>query len=339
MRVARSFEFAQRHRQRARQAGERHSGAGGPCLSGSPPSRHRRPSRPGCRARKHIVEWMEAKARARSSMGLLVLGTAVSLAVAILSGCGLKTPPRPVGQVLPPTAGFQVRQRPSEALISWIVPSQADGDRFGGLRGYRLLLHRLPLFCADCPPEERFRIDVPADAPELAREGGRVYYALPLDPPALLSVRLVTVYGIGSNKATAPVILEPSVDIPVAKLNWRWAVERPAGTAAPGPRAVQFFWETPRERLVQVIGPDGRPREREQRYRANLYQRLPPQPWPVTPLNPRPVAGTQWIMPPLRPRLPEQATREEYILRLVDQFESEGPPSPTVEIPIAARSP
>ncbi len=140
MRVARSFEFAQGHRQRARQTGERHSGAGGnPCRSALPPSRYRRPSRPGCRARKHIVEWMEAKARARSSMGLLVLGTVVSLAVAILSGCGLKTAPRPVGQVLPPVAGFQVRQRPSEALISWIVPSQADGDRFGGLRGYRLL--------------------------------------------------------------------------------------------------------------------------------------------------------------------------------------------------------
>jgi hypothetical protein len=234
----------------------------------------------------------------------------------------------------------RARLRPEAALISWLEPTEAERRKFHDLKGYRLRVERLPLFCGECPPEGAWEISLAAAGPPTIQEGGRTYYPLPLDErPALLRVEVVTVFGSGANRPSLPLTVERRGPIPAPTLSWRWATGGDAADAAKGPRAVLFHWEARREGTEQVIGVDGRPRERQVFYRANLYRRVPPDPWPLAPLNPQPLEATQWIVPPLTAALPARAGREEYALRRVERTGAEGPPSAAVAIPLPARPP
>ena len=261
----------------------------------------------------------------------------LTVALLIGAGCGLKTAPRPSEKGLPLPEGFQGRPRPEEALLSWLPPSQANVERYGKPLGYRLQIHRLPQFCAGCPPEEKRKIDLPAQGPELHPVGKRLFYILPLrKDQGLLRIQLRIRYLSGFTAASRPVLMEAVRRVPEPRLEWKWANPN----ADPSkPRAMLFSWKGVSERFEWVVAKDGSTVEQELYYKANLYRREPPQPWPLTPLNPHTLPGPSWLLPPLEAALPEQGRVEEYVLRFVSLDGKEGPPSDTVVIRIPSRGP
>lgn len=277
-------------------------------------------------------------------LAVLALVIAAPLAA---GGCGFKTAPRPAVEALPPTGDFQVRQRGDALLVSWRAVEPEAAGRFGGVRGYRFVLQRHPVFCGVCPPESTRTVRVRADGKALRREGGRIAYRLSGRPgagdtsgpgPALLRVRMITLYGSGENRPTAPALLEPPAPMAAPRLMWRWmdARQMPSGlSAAPGLRVAQLYWKARREGVLRVIGSGGRPSERKVFLRANLYRRVPPAPWPLTPLNPEPLDTGRWRVTHSR-GAGENAAPEpggvEYVLRWIDRFGNEGPPSQAVRI-------
>lgn len=266
-------------------------------------------------------------------------GVAVLLLTAFVAGagCGLKTAPRPSEKGLPPPEGFQGRSRPDEALLSWLPPSQANVERYGKPLGYRLQVHRLPQFCAGCPPAEERRIDLPAQGPELHPIGNRLFYILPLqEEQGLLRMQLRIRYLSGFTPASPPVLVEAVRRIPAPRLEWKWA--NPDADPSK-PRSVLFSWDLVSERFEWVVATDGSAVEQELSYNANLYRRALPQPWPLTPLNPHTLSGPSWLLPPLEAALPERGRVEEYVLRFVSLDGKEGPPSEAVVIRIPAHRP
>lgn len=278
-----------------------------------------------CRA---LAAWAS---RHRFPPGLLV----ALLVLPAFTGCGLKTAPRPLSEVMKPTADVEARQRGDEVLVSWLAPDGGQVERFDRLEGFDLWVQARPMLCLECPPQSPARVELEGDDPALVQQGARYYYALRLPPDAgRLSVDVRTRFGVGTTPAGIPAIVERAADIPAPELRWRW-VGRPEGAEQPAnSRSVQFYWEAPRERIVQVIDATGRPWERVVQYRANLYRRVAPEPWPLQPLNGAPLEVTQWIVPSLQPDFPDDAAGEAYELRYVDRFGNEGPPSPEVLIPL-----
>ena len=285
-----------------------------------------------------------------------ILLPAVAMAIALAAGgCGFKTPPRPAVEALPPTADFLVRQRGGTLLVSWRPVEPKAAERFGGVRGYRFLLQRHPVFCGVCPPDSSRTVTInnattlataasQAGESELRREGGRLIYRLSGKPgaggfsgggPALLRVRMVTVYGSGENRPTGPALLEPPAPMAAPRLMWRWtgaAQGRPDPTAL---REAQLYWKKQREGVLRVIGADGLPFERETFLRANLYRRPAPAPWPLTPLNSQPLDTGRWSVTRIGEAREAKALEPggvEYVLRWIDRFGNEGPPSTPVRI-------
>jgi hypothetical protein len=276
------------------------------------------------------------RGRCRRRCGVALAACAVGLALGALAACGLKTPPRPLSEVLPPTAGLRAWQREAEVLVTWQLPEPAQQERFRGLRGFVLTVQERPELCPDCPPGPQREIALGAEAPALQRQGARVFYVLPFPAHAgRMSVGVRTRFGLGLGPAGALVAVERAGEIPVPALAWRWS----GSSEAAGARSVQFYWEARQERIVQVIGTDGQPRERVQFYGANLYRRVVPGPWPPLPLNAVPLQGASWIVPPLQAEFPKEATGEAYQLRFVDQFGNEGAASAEVLIPLSGRRP
>jgi hypothetical protein len=241
--------------------------------------------------------------------------------------------------VLPPSEGLRAWQREDALAVSWPVPAEAPAERFGGLRGVELAVWTWPVLCPDCPPPAPRRLWLPEDAPALERHGGRVYTSLPLAPDAgRLRLELRVRYGKGLAPPGQAVLVERAGEIPAPDLHWRPAAGADAAPVAAA-RTVQFYWTPVRARIVYVVETDGHPREQVQHYRANLYRRVPPEPWPPAPLNAEPLAGTEWTLPPVQASFPPEATGEEYRLRFVDSFGNEGAPSPSVRVPLPGRSP
>jgi hypothetical protein len=266
---------------------------------------------------------------------LLTLLLALPLAAA---GCGLRTEPRPLSQVLPASEGLRAWQREDALTVSWPVPGGALAERFGGVRGVELAVRVWPLLCPECPPPTARRLWLPADAPELEHHGGRVYLALPLEPEAgRLRLELRVRYGKGLAPRGPAVVVERAGEIPTPDLRWRPAAREGAAPVV-GARTVQFYWTPVQARIVYVVGADGHPREQVRHYRANLYRRIPPAPWPPAPLNAAPLAGVEWTVPPVQASFPTEAPGEEYHLRFVDVSGNEGPPSPSVLVPLPGRA-
>ncbi|HKI98905.1 MAG TPA: hypothetical protein VKB51_10565 [bacterium] len=277
-----------------------------------------------------LPRWIAAVRRRRTGLPLLLV------ALLALGACGLKTPPRPLSEVLPAPDGLRAWQREGAVIVSWQVPNAAALADFGGLRGFELWVQPRPLLCLDCVLPEPTRHRLPLDGAGLQVQGAQAYYALPLPADAgQLNLRVSTRFGLGLGPASAPVMVERAAEIPAPQLAWRWVGRGPDA----GARSVQFYWPAVRERIVQMIGTDGLPREQVQDYRANLYRRVPPAPWPMQPLNGAPLPATHWIVPPLQAEFPAGATAEAYTLRFVDHFGNEGAASPEVLIPLTGRRP
>ena len=261
---------------------------------------------------------------------------ALALALSGTVACGLKTPPRPVSEVLPPTAGVRAWQREESVVVNWQMPDVTQQERYGGLLGFELSLQAWQRLCLDCLAPATVRQRVPLRAPGLTRQGAMLFYTIPLAADVgRLFLQVHTRFGLGLGPPGTPVQVERADPMPVPDLSWRWAGGGQAGSA----RSVQFFWQIPRERIVQSIGTDGQPREHALYYRANLYRRVPPSQWSALPLNGQPLEQPQWIVPPLQAEFPPEATGEAYRLRFVDQAGNEGPPSPELLIPLAGRRP
>ncbi|MEE8435470.1 MAG: hypothetical protein V3S64_11840, partial [bacterium] len=221
-------------------------------------------------------------------------------------------------------------------------------ERFGGVRGYRFLLQRHPVFCGVCPPDSTRTVTVrtgtlQAGESGLRREGRRIIYRLSGEigaggsssgGPALLRVRMVTLYGSGENRPTRPALLEPPAPMAAPRLMWRWTGAKQAQPGPPGRREAQLYWTAKREGVLRVIGAGGRPREREIFLRANLYRRDAPAPWPLTPLNRQPLDTGRWSVTQSGEAAALRAPQGgvEYVLRWIDRFGNEGPPSAPVRI-------
>lgn len=251
---------------------------------------------------------------------------------AALSACGLKTPPKPLSEVVPPTADVGAWQRERDIIVSWLPPSPNQEEKYGGLRGYELWFQPRPLLCLDCPPESPTRVRLKHDDPSLHLESGKVFYQRPLGPDVgQVNVRVSTWYGVGLGPGSEAVQVERAGAIPAPVLQWRWVI----GPKGMPQRSVLFYWQAVQERIVQIIGRDAVPHEEVQDYRANLYRRVPPAPWPILPVNSEPITVAHWIVPPLGAPSPSSKAVEAFQLRLVDQFGNEGPPSLEVRIPLA----
>ncbi len=191
--------------------------------------------------------------------------------------------------------------------------------RFGGVKGYRLVLERSPLFCTECPPEQRGQVTLAATDKALVFEAGRYFFRLADQQAApagfLLKVGVVTLFGRGENVSTRPALLEPAGTIPAPLLMWR--------PDAGGERLGRFFWTPVREGVEMVIGKDGRPRRRERTFRANLYRRTRDR-WPMHPQNAQPLTADHWVV--------GATGGGEYRLRWVDRFGNEGPPSAVLRV-------
>lgn len=253
-----------------------------------------------------------------------------------LSACGLKTPPQPLSEVLPAPTGVHAWQRDGGVIVRWGPPTPKQREKYGGVRGYELWIQARPLLCPDCAPATPRRVRVVATDPALHGEAGALFYGWQLGPQVgELTVRVSTRFGIGQGPASKPVRVVRAGAIPTPVLHWRWE----GGTAASGPRLVQFYWPAVQERIVQFIGTDAVPREHALNYRANLYRRVPPADWPTLPLNPTPVTASHLTVPPLQSGSSHGAKTEAYQLRFVDQFGNEGPPSAEVRVPLSGREP
>jgi hypothetical protein len=263
------------------------------------------------------------------------LAAVMGLALA-LGACGLKTPPRPLTSVLPAPAEVHAWQREAQVIVAWRLPEPGLQERYHGLRGFELWVQSRPLLCVECPPSEPKRLSLPLSAPGLQRQGSLVFYPLPLAPDVgALGVQVLTRFGLGLGPPSEAARVERVGTIPLPALAWQWE----GGSEGAGARSVLFYWRPARERIVQMIGTDAQPHERVQYYRANLYRRVPPAPWPPLALNDAPLETNHWVVPPLQAEFPPGATAEAYTLRFVDQFGNEGPASPEVLVPLSGRRP
>ena len=333
------------------------------------PGKHpKRPVAPGRRLAA-FLQWA-----APNKLLLAAMLTAPLAAPLGAGGCGFKTPPRPAVEALPPTADFQVRQRGEALLISWRAVGPEAAARFGGVRGYRFLLQRHPVFCGVCPPDSTRTVTIGtvtigtvtigtvtigtvtigtvtigtgharAGGSGLRREGARITYRLSAEivaggsssgGPALLRVRMVTLYGSGENRPTGPALLEPPAPMAAPRLMWRWTGAQPPPAGAPGSRKAQLYWKAQREGVLRVTGAGGKVRERETFLRANLYRRHAPGPWPLTPLNGEPLETGRWSVTRTggsRELGAPEPGGAEYVLRWIDRSGNEGPPSTPVRI-------
>jgi hypothetical protein len=293
--------------------------------------------------------------------GVRLAGAALLAALGIgLSACGVQTPPRPASSLLPPMENVQARRQPEGALLSWPAPDVELAQRYGGVTGFRLLVEDLPLLCGACPPTERRTVALRAGSEALEAQGGRIFHRMALsDDDALVRIRVVTEYGIGLGRPSRPVTLEALAKVPVEPLHWERVRyppgAEPAGTApaatpgtsppagaaasAGGTQAVRLYWEPRRERVISVIQSDGQATERDEYYRGNLYRRVPPAPWPLAPLNVKPLAVPQLILPLFRSGQAGRGATAEFTLRLVDHFGNEGPPAPPITVPLDPDAP
>lgn len=260
--------------------------------------------------RSRLLPCMPLSIRAR------LLAWAV-LALLAAGGCGLRTPPRPATQVLPRVEDVQVRQRAEMAVLSWPQPDGAE--RYGGVTGYRVLRERLPPFCAACAPEALPPVVLTEEAPELEYRRGRIHYPLALEaPPERLRVRVVRRYNAGSAAPSAPVLLEPAVDIPAPELQ-----------AGPGPDGgVVLSWPQRQAREVTVLEAGGTPTREVRYYRVNVYRARPDGSWPLVPENREPLAT-----PPFAVAGPAEGETVAYTVRYVDELNNEGPPAPVLQLP------
>jgi len=258
------------------------------------------------------------------------------------SACGYKNPPRSQEDRIPEAGAIYTRQRADEVIVYWKKPGAEASHQFKGIRAYVLLMEQVSPQCLSCEPLavatlalESARIQGIAmeSAPgkpnsrvlekgELQEIGGWVYYLMDAPKPTtdkgtglLMRIRMAVEYGIGQSAFNKPVLLQPRVTIPRGELSWE-SLTGGVSTV----QALLLSWKAPLERVETILGVGTPPREIKRYYRGNIYRRQQGQPWPLIPLNPRPVEEGAWMLS----AEPSMAESMEYALRLVDGLGAEG---------------
>ncbi|MDH4248116.1 MAG: hypothetical protein OEW39_09885 [Deltaproteobacteria bacterium] len=234
------------------------------------------------------------------------------------------------------SVALHVLHRPDLVAAYWRVPG-AESRPFEGVAEYVLQVERIPPQCLTCEALESkaYRLDPKRATPlastrlvpgALFEAGGVLYFVLPTpgqeQTPGLLRIRLAVGYGIGLAPFSNPVLLQPSLKIPPGDLSWETMPG--AGTSA---SSLRLLWHPPREGTETHLRSGGIALEVERKYRANLYRRKPGEPWPMAPLNSRPLQEGPWMLT----RESETPVANEYILRYVDAAGAEGLPSAPVQ--------
>ena len=241
---------------------------------------------------------------------------------AVLGACGRRTPPKPVGSILPVPAGLVAWQRESQAQVAWRVPGKGEARAHEGLEGFVLRIERLPLNCPACAPDESRRLALPLHVESMVMEGGRAIYRFPLAPqPATWRFRVAARFGAGLGRESPPSLMDAPASVPVHQLYWE-----PSRGGDSELRAIRLYWKPRRESVVRTLTREGAMVEQDRLFRVNLFRRMEGAPWPLSPLNIQPLKTGG-----LTVQIPKDA-RVEFRMRLVDRFGNEGPASPIVAI-------
>lgn len=256
-----------------------------------------------------------------------------------LPGCGLKGPPRPLGQILPVPQDLRVRQFDEAVLISWRAVAREQADRRGGLRAHRLWIEELPAGCPSCLPLATRELLLGADDPGLPAEGGQVLHSFrPERRESGWRVRVSHRFGDGESRAAVSAAMPGMGRIPRPELRWEW--DQPPGSDPQDPApAIRLSWAPELDREVVIVEQGAPPQERSLNFRTNLYRRRGDAEWPSIPLNATPIEEEHWRE--VLPRTALDAGEEsfEYAIRWVDQIGGEGARSDPVRISHPARSP
>ena len=244
----------------------------------------------------------------------------ICIAVGVLSACGFRTNPIPATETIPVTADQRARFRDDSILISWKVPEPGLVSLRGEVKSYEVILRELPLACIDCPPVSTRHVVLTSGNPYLTLENPTLYYPWkPAGPPAQWLVQVQTHFQSGDSLlGTALLVAEPN-ETPAPPLSFE-----PIKSSL----QVRLFWQPRQERVVHVFTSAGGHYDSPVYYRANVYRRLPPAPWPFTPLNPAPLDALEYLVQPPSSRARGGPDVSEYTIRLVDEFGNEGPAAP-----------
>jgi hypothetical protein len=247
----------------------------------------------------------------------------ICIVVGVLGACGFRNDPVPVSTAIPPTEDQRARLREDRILISWRLPQQGLVRQRGAVRSYEAIVRHVPLACMDCRPEFDRRIVLTGTSPDLTVENQTLYYLWkPEGAPVQWLIQMQTHFQFGDSRVGSPVIVEGANDTPAHALS---------SEPVQGSRQVRLYWKPRQERLVHVVTSGGGHFERPVFYRANVYRRFPPAPWPFTPLNGAPLDAVEYLVQPPVSRSKGGPDRVEYTIRLVDRFGNEGPAAPPVE--------
>lgn len=231
---------------------------------------------------------------------LLLLCGAVGLAA-----CGLRTQPQPVVLALPTVETISLRQQDTRLILAWQQPW--GNQVHGAPEAYAVSIVRTPLDCPMCKPQSVVERRVAASGEPWMHE------VLPLDPaPALWRARVQAEFPAGMAAPSPVALLEAPVQIPRHALAAEWL--------GPDREQVRLSWVVRRERDVRFVTAQGAVGTRTLYYRANLYRRDPGGDWPLSPINPQPIAAGSLILP-----ADAMLRTSEFALRLVDQAGNEGP--------------
>jgi hypothetical protein len=248
-------------------------------------------------------------------------------AVVVLAGCGLRTDPEPLSRQIPPPQDVRIWQRENSVVVSWRVPPAGVVALYGAASSFEVSIQRLPLGCLDCLPVSTRSVDLRPDAKPLIVEGERAYYQFEhAGPPASWSARVIARLRRGASARSALAFVEDSGTVPAHVIQWERQTE--------GEPTIRFYWNPRRERQVRVLTKTGGVIEQDLQYRANVYLRVPTAPWPQTPANPAPVEGLAWAIQETSLSKGGQVREIDAVLRLVDRFGNEGPPSAPIVVPL-----
>ncbi|MFI5399680.1 MAG: hypothetical protein ACHQZQ_01340 [SAR324 cluster bacterium] len=214
----------------------------------------------------------------------------------------------------------RARFREDRILISWRVPDPGLVRLRGAVQSYEVIVRQVPLACLECRPQAAQHIVLNRDSPDLTVENPTVYYQYaPQGPPAQWLIQVQTRFQSGNSRLGNALLVAESNETPVHSFSFE---------AIKSTLQVRLFWQPRQARVVHIVTPEGGHYDRPVFYRANVYRRLPPAPWPLSPLNSTPLDTVEYLVQPPASGARGGPDLAEYTIRLVDEFGNEGPAAP-----------
>jgi hypothetical protein len=200
------------------------------------------------------------------------------IAIAMFSACGKKGPVRPkIDTPLPSVREVTLQQQGNHFLLGWTIPAYKESDKVQGLTGFRInrLTYDSKEGCPTCrePQDEVAELDIAFPDPA-QRIGKRIYWR-----------DLDILPGNGYRYAIVPLALGnqegPAATIHLAALAPLPSPSNLQATAGDGQATLQ--WTEPAlSAEVQLVG-------------YNLYRRQVKRPFPMVPLNNKPLETTRLL--------------------------------------------